>query len=177
MLRDSSREVTRNLLREGTRDWLRDGTRDPLREGTRDLLLTTRTVLTRTVLIALLFQESILPLTFREWEVPTEPLDEKVLAELISGVKSSIVHKLEHTMGYYFEPSEKPPLKEVLVRHLVALNGRRSTVTCFLSSLRDAKGGDFTRIVSKTDASESVLSKSDTDDEYDDSVAKGDSPS
>jgi hypothetical protein len=172
LLRDLSREVTRNLLREGTRDWLRDGTRDPLREGTRDLLLTTRTVL-----IALLFQESILPLTFREWEVPTEPLDEKVLAELISGVKSSIVHKLEHTMGYYFEPSEKPPLKEVLVRHLVALNGRRSTVTCFLSSLRDAKGGDFTRIVSKTDASESVLSKSDTDDEYDDSVAKGDSPS
>jgi hypothetical protein len=88
----------------------------------------------------------------------------KVLAGIIHGAKSPIAHTLEDPTGYYFKPSDKPPVKAVLVRHLVALNGRHSTVTCFLSSHKDAEGGDFVEIAPKTDASQSVVAKSGTED-------------
>jgi hypothetical protein len=75
-----------------------------------------------------------------------------------------IAHKLEDPMGYYFEPSDKPPLKAVLVRHLAALDGRHSPVTCFLSSHNGAEGRAFVESVPKTDAFQSVIAKSDTED-------------
>jgi hypothetical protein len=83
--------------------------------------------------------------------VRTKALDQKVLAGLIRGAKSpiAIVHELEDPMGYYFKPSDKPPVKDVLVWHVVAFNVKwsslHSTATCFLSSHKDAEAVDKIR--------------------------------
>jgi hypothetical protein len=63
--------------------------------------------------------------------VRTKALDQKVLAGLIRGAiypLAIVLHELEDPMGYYFKPSDKPPLKDVLVRHVVALNVKWSSL-------------------------------------------------